>query len=153
MAPELNAIDGVRVMPLARIADARGAVLRMLRADDPHFSGFGEIYFSLVNPGAVKAWRTHARTTANYAVPVGTVRLVLFDDREASPTRGRVSERVIGEPDYCLVTIPPGIWTGFRGESADAALVANCTTAPHDPAEVGRLEADAAEIPYRWVAR
>ena len=70
-ASDQLAIDGVRVTPLARIADERGAVLRMLRSDDPHFSRFGEIYFSLVHPGAVKAWRTHSRTTANFAVPVG----------------------------------------------------------------------------------
>lgn len=147
------AIDGVHVTPLARIADTRGAVLRMLRRDDPHFSRFGEIYFSVVNPGAVKAWRTHSRTTANFAVPVGTIRLVLFDDRATSPTRGLLMERVIGEADYSLVTIPPGVWTGFRGESAAAALVANCLTDPHDPDEVGRLESDAAEVPYQWPTR
>jgi len=152
-APLRTAIDGVRVTPLARIADERGAVLRMLRCDDPHFSRFGEIYFSLVHPGAVKAWRTHSRTTANFAVPVGTVRLVLFDDRAASDTRGHLMERLIGDADYCLVTIPPGVWTGFRGESAVAALVANCLTDAHDPAEVGRLESDAAAIPYQWPTR
>ena len=149
-APLRAAIDGVLVTPLARIADERGAVLRMLRCDDPHFSRFGEIYFSLVHPGAVKAWRTHSRTTANFAVPVGTVRLVLFDDRAVSNTRGHLMERVIGDADYCLVTIPPGVWTGFRGEGAVTAVVANCLTDPHDPAEVGRLESDAVEIPYQW---
>jgi len=150
---EASAIDGVSVRSLARIPDERGAVLHMLRADDPQFSRFGEIYFSVVNPGAVKAWRTHRRATANYAVPVGAIRLVLFDDRTTSRTRGRMIERVIGEPDYCLVTIPPGVWSGFRGESATSALVANCTTEPHDASEIGRLDADAAEIPYRWIAR
>jgi dTDP-4-dehydrorhamnose 3,5-epimerase len=145
-----DTIEGVGIVSLRRVADARGMVLHMLRADEPHFSRFGEIYFSLINAGAVKAWRTHARTTANFAVPVGTIRLVLFDDRPGSPSYGRVVERVIGEPDYCLVTIPPGVWSGFRGESAGPSLVANCTTDPHDPAEVMRREVDTAEIPYRW---
>jgi dTDP-4-dehydrorhamnose 3,5-epimerase len=143
-------IDGVIIRPLDRIGDARGMVMRMMRADDPSFSRFGEIYFSLVNPGAVKAWRSHARLTSNYAVPVGTVRLVLFDDRPESSTRGAVIERVIGEPAYCLVTIPPGIWSGFRGESVGPALVANCATEAHDPAESTRLEPDSDRIPYRW---
>ena len=150
---DVSAIDGVSLMPLTRIPDERGAVLHMLRADAPQFSRFGEIYFSLVNPGAVKAWRTHRRATANYAVPVGAIRLVLFDGRTTSRTLGQVIERVIGESDYCLVTIPPGVWSGFRGESAGPALVANCTTEPHDPLEVERLHADAGEIPYRWIAR
>jgi dTDP-4-dehydrorhamnose 3,5-epimerase len=147
-----DTIEGVAIVPLRRVTDSRGMVLHMLRADEPHFSRFGEIYFSVVNPGAVKAWRTHARTTANYAVPLGTIRLVLFDDRLGSPSCGRVVERLIGEPDYCLVTIPPGVWSGFRGESAGPALVANCTTDPHDPAEVARRDPDAAGIPYRWPA-
>ena len=146
-------IEGVGIVPLQRVVDSRGMVLHMLRADEPHFSRFGEIYFSLVNAGAVKAWRTHARTTANYAVPVGTIRLVLFDDRPASSTRGRTFERLIGEPEYCLVTIPPGVWSGFRGESPHPALVANCTTDPHDPAEITRREPDSADIPYRWPSR
>lgn len=143
-------IEGVGIVPLRRVADARGMVLHMLRADEPHFLRFGEIYFSLVYPRAVKAWRTHARTTANYAVPLGTIRLVLFDDRPASPSFGQIVERLIGEPEYCLVTIPPGVWSGFRGESAGPALVANCATDPHDPAEIARRDPDAAEIPYRW---
>lgn len=143
-------IEGVGIVPLQRVVDSRGMVLRMLRADDPHFSRFGEIYFSLVNAGAVKAWRMHVRTTANYAVPVGTIRLVLFDARPGSSTRGQTLDRMIGESDYCLVTIPPGVWSGFRGESPEPALVANCTTEAHDPAEMDRREPDSADIPYRW---
>ena len=85
-------ISGVTVTPLRRIPDERGMVMHMLRADDAQFSRFGEIYFSLVNPAAVKAWRAHRRATANYAVPVGAIRLVLFDDRTTSPTRGRIIE-------------------------------------------------------------
>jgi dTDP-4-dehydrorhamnose 3,5-epimerase len=146
-------IDGVSIVPLRRLADDRGMVMHMLRADDAHFDRFGEIYFSLVHPGALKAWRLHRRITLNYAVPMGTIRLVLFDDRPASSSRGRVLERVIGELDYCLVTIPPGIWSGFRGESPGPALVANCATEPHDPAEEERREPRSSEIPYQWPGR
>jgi len=41
-------IEGVRVVPLRQIPDERGKVMHMLRADDPHFERFGEIYFSTV---------------------------------------------------------------------------------------------------------
>jgi dTDP-4-dehydrorhamnose 3,5-epimerase len=146
-------INGVSIVTLRRIADDRGMVMHMLRADDPLFVRFGEIYFSLVHPGAVKAWRLHRRATLNYAVPIGTIRLVLFDDRPDSSSRGRTVERVIGEVDYCLVTIPPGIWSGFRGEGSGPALVANCATEPHDPAEADRRDATSAEIPYQWPSR
>ena len=65
----ISRIDGVLVTPLARIADERGTILHMLRADDPHFIGFGEIYFSTVHPGAIKGWHIHREMTLNYAVP------------------------------------------------------------------------------------
>ena len=64
-------IDGVKIVPLRQIPDERGKVMHMLRADAEHFSGFGEIYFSMVYPGAVKAWHLHRRMTLNYAVPIG----------------------------------------------------------------------------------
>ena len=82
-------IEGVRVVPLKQIPDERGKVMHMLRADDPHFERFGEIYFSTVYAGVVKGWHLHERMTINYAVPVGAIKLVLFDDREGSPTRGQ----------------------------------------------------------------
>src|SRR5580700_8468517 len=67
-------IDGVVITPLRQIADERGKVMHMLRADSPVFKEFGEIYFSVVEPGAIKAWHIHTRMTLNYAVPVGKIK-------------------------------------------------------------------------------
>ena len=143
-------IEGVVVRPLTIVRDARGAVLHMLRADAPHFEQFGEIYFSLVNPGAIKAWHRHRRMGLNYAVPTGRIQLVIFDSREASPTRGAVMEVETGETDYSLISIPAGTWSGFRGLGDRPALVANCATLPHDPDEIERVAPDDSSIPYRW---
>jgi dTDP-4-dehydrorhamnose 3,5-epimerase len=146
-------IEGVVVRPLRRIADERGAVLHMLRADDEGFERFGEIYFSLVYPGVVKGWHRHLRMTLNYAVPVGMIKLVCHDDRPGSPTRGAVMELHTGELDYALVTIPPLVWNGFKGEGTRPALVANCATIPHDPGEIERLDPFSDRIPYDWSLR
>jgi dTDP-4-dehydrorhamnose 3,5-epimerase len=146
-------IHDVRVTPLRRIPDERGAILHMLRADDPAFERFGEIYFSLVYPGVVKGWHIHRRMTLNYAVPVGMVKLVCWDDREGSPTRGAVQEIHLGELAYALVTIPPLVWNGFKGEGDSAALVANCATEPHDPDEIDRLDPFSDRVPYDWALR
>lgn len=144
------AIEGVRVLPLRRIEDERGPLFRMLRADAPHFSRFGEIYFTTIHEGAVKAWRRHSRMTMSCAVPMGKVRFVLFDDREGSPSKGRVMEIMTGADDYALITIPPGIWNGFQGVGPGTALVANCADIPHDPTESARLEPNDPRIPYSW---
>jgi dTDP-4-dehydrorhamnose 3,5-epimerase len=146
----MSEIDGVTVTPLRRIPDERGAVFHMLREDSPVFERFGEIYFSLVYPGVVKGWHVHTRMTLNYAVPIGMVKLVCYDDREGSPTHGAIQELHVGELNYALVTIPPLVWNGFKGEGATPALVANCATIPHDPGEIDRVDPFANEIPYDW---
>lgn len=146
-------IDGVRVVPRARIPDERGTVMHMLKSTDPEFLGFGEIYFSTVYPGVVKGWHRHADMTLNYACVHGRIKLVLFDDREGSPTRGEIMERFLGPDDYSLVQIPPGVWNGFKGIGPDAAIVANCSTHPHDPTRSTRLDPFDNDIPYDWGVR
>jgi dTDP-4-dehydrorhamnose 3,5-epimerase-like enzyme len=47
-------IEGVRVVPLRRIPDERGTIHHMLRRTDPHFSEFGEIYFSTIYRNVIK---------------------------------------------------------------------------------------------------
>jgi len=146
-------IDGAAIHTLRRIPDERGQILHMLRADAAHFPGFGEIYFSQVYPGVVKAWHIHSKMTLNYAVPIGSIKLVLFDDRPDSPTRGEVMEVFMGESNYVLVTVPPGVWNGFKGVGVAPALVANCATHPHDPEEISRMDPFDNHIPYDWGIR
>jgi len=144
------AIADIRIHPLRRIPDERGTILHMLRADAPHFEQFGEIYFSTIYPGVIKGWHLHTKMTLNYAVIVGNIKLVLYDDRDTSPTRGEVQEIFMGEENYCLVTVPPFIWNGFKGIGTTKAMVANCATIPHDPAEIERRDPFDPSIPYDW---
>ena len=85
-------IDGVSVTPRKQISDERGKIMHMLKATDAEFENFGEIYFSCIYPGVVKAWHYHEVMALNYAVPVGQIKLVLFDDREGSRTKGEIHE-------------------------------------------------------------
>lgn len=146
-------IDGVIVTPLRQIVDERGSVMHMLRTDAPHFSGFGEIYFSTVHPGAIKGWHIHHKMVLNYAVPQGRIKFVLFDDRPDSPTHGELQELFIGEDNYCLVTVPPLVWNGFKGIGMETAIVANCASIPHDPNEIDRKDPFDPSIPYDWAIK
>ena len=143
-------IEGVRVTPLRQIVDERGKVMHMLRSDSQGFSGFGEIYFSTVFPGAIKGWHVHSRMTLNYAVPVGRIKFVLYDDRADSSTRGEIQEFFLGPDNYQLVTVPPLVWNGFKGIGSEMALVANCASIPHDPTEIDRRDPFDPAIPYDW---
>ena len=146
-------IDGVRITPLRQIPDERGKIMHMLRCDADHFVGFGEIYFSCVEPGAIKAWHIHSKMTLNYAVPVGKIKFVLYDDRAGSPTHGQIQEIFLGPDNYQLVTVPPLVWNGFKGLGASTALVANCASIAHDPEEIDRMDPFDASVPYDWAIK
>ncbi len=143
-------IDGVVLTPLKQIFDERGKVMHMLSCNSPVFRNFGEIYFSCTHPGVVKAWHLHKEMTLNYAVISGEIKFVLFDDRPESPTRGEVQEMFISPENYFLVTVPPGIWNGFKSVGANPSIVANCSTMPHNPDEIIRRKPDDSSIPYCW---
>lgn len=146
-------IQGVHITPLRQIPDERGKIMHMLRCDSERFSKFGEIYFSCVYPGAIKAWHIHKEMTLNYAVVHGMIKFVLYDDRPDSPTRGELQELFIGEQNYCLVTVPPLVWNGFKGIGDKMAIVANCTDIPHSPGEIDRMDPFTDRIPYKWDLR
>jgi dTDP-4-dehydrorhamnose 3,5-epimerase len=146
-------IEGVEIFPLSRIQDERGLVMHMLRADDPHFQRFGEIYFSVIYPGAIKAWHLHARMTINYAVVDGNIKLVLYDQRPGSGTHGQVREIFFGQANYQLVRVPPGVVNGFTAIGGARAIVANCADIPHDPSEITRIDPFTPDIPYEWGVR
>lgn len=143
-------IEGVKIVPLKQIPDERGKVMHMLKATDKHFEKFGEIYFSLVRPGVIKGWHLHKKMTINYAVVSGMIKLVLFDQRKESKTKGKLMELFIGDDNYVLVKVPPGVVNGFKGIGSKTAIVANCATIPHDPTEITRIAPFENEIPYKW---
>ena len=131
-------IHDVKITPLRIIPDNRGKVMHMLRSDSEVFSRFGEIYFSTVFYNSIKAWHLHKESTLNYVCVSGEVKLVLFDDRENSPTKNQHQELILSPKNYFLVTIPPLIWNGFKGIGKNESIIANCLTIPHDEREMVR---------------
>lgn len=137
--------------PLMAIEDERGAVLHMLRADSPVFTRFGEIYFSQVNPGVVKGWKRHQKMTQRFAVPFGRIKLVVYDDRDSSRDRAKITEYLLGRPDsYQLIVLPPLVWYAFQGVAETVSIIANCSDIPHDPGESEQLPLDTKSIAYSW---
>src|SRR4030042_3085077 len=100
-------IHGVRVKQLKPIPDERGRLMEVLRCDDEIFVKFGQAYVTTVYPGVVKAWHYHRKQTDCLAALTSMVKLVLYDSREDSPTRGEVQEFFIGVHNPMLVAVPP----------------------------------------------
>ena len=148
-------IDGVRVKQLKPVADERGRLMEILRADDDIFVRFGQIYITTVYPGAIKGWHAHRQQTDFLAAISGMVKLVLYDARENSPTRREVQEFFMGEHNPLLVAVPPHVFHGFKGIGQAEAMVLNCPThvyCAETPDEI-RLPPDTPQIPYSWDRR
>ena len=89
---ESDEIEGVIIQPLRQIIDNRGAILHMMRNDSELYETFGEVYFSEILPGVVKAWKMQTGKTQNLAVPVNRIRVVIYDSRPNSITHGKIKE-------------------------------------------------------------
>jgi dTDP-4-dehydrorhamnose 3,5-epimerase len=143
-------IDGLIVSRPPVFRDDRGGVLQVLRADAPHFAGFGELYFSIVNPGVFKGWKRHREMTMALTVPSGRVLLVVYDDRHASPTLGQIEELELTPDDHKLVIVPPLVWTGFAGLADGPSVLTNCASILHRTDESDNRAQDDPAIPFRW---
>lgn len=145
-------IEGVKLTDLKIIGDERGEIRHFMRCDKPPFEQFGEVYFSQVYPDVVKAWHVHKEMTLNYVCVVGVVEIALFDAREESVTFRECDTFMLADhgPLYKLLTIPPGVWNGFRAPVgwAEPVLIANCATLPHDPDEIERYIL--AHVDFDW---
>lgn len=146
-------IEGVQIIPLKTFLDERGYVRHLMKSTDPYFSEFGEIYFSVIYPNAIKGWHVHKKMELNYAVIYGNIKLVLYDARENSPTHGELQEIYMGEENYVLAKVPPHVVNGFKAIGDTKAIVANCATIPHDPDEIERLDPFDDGIGYDWDIR
>jgi len=145
-------IDGVAVKKLRVIPDERGRVMEILRSDDEFFSRFGQVYMTTAYPGVVKGWHYHKKQTDHVAVVKGTLKLVLYDDRDDSSTKGEINEFFLGQHNPVLVKIPPLVLHGFKCISQEEAICINVPSEVYDydqPDEF-RVDPHKNDIPYAW---
>jgi dTDP-4-dehydrorhamnose 3,5-epimerase len=148
-------IDGVRTKKLAVHADERGRLMEMLRADDELYEKFGQVYLTTAYPGAVKAWHYHEKQVDHFTCVHGMMKVVLYDDRKDSPTRGLVNEFFLGVHNPILLEIPAGVYHGFKCISEHEALIVNVPTEMYhyDKPDEFRLDAHDPKIPYDWARK
>jgi len=144
----MGQIDDIILSPLKIISVSGGDVLHAMKFDDPGYVGFGEAYFSIINPGEVKAWKRHRQMTLNLVVPSGAARFVVYDDRKNSVSCGTFQVITLSKENYCRLTIPPMLWVGFQGMDGNASMLLNIADIKHSPSEVDRKDID--EIKYNW---
>ena len=144
-------MGGVTYTPLRRIAVAKGDVLHAVKQSDPTYAGFGEAYFTMIDPGAVKGWKRHTRMVMNLVVPMGAVRFVVHDPEQAEGAPDRFQSFVLS-PDsaerYGRLTVQPGLWLAFQGVGSGPNLILNFASIAHDPQEADNAALEA--IAWDW---
>lgn len=148
-------IAGVQTRKLRLIPDERGFLMEMLRSDWPEFDRFGQSYVTACYPGVIKAWHYHKKQWDHFVCVHGMAKVVLYDSRENSPTKGYVNEFHIGLLNPMLIKIPPLVYHGFTAEGNQPALIVNFPTElyNYEQPDEHRLPYNDPSIPYDWSVR
>ena len=123
-----KSIKGVVLKNLRVIPDERGWLMEILRCDDPLFKKFGQLYLTTAYPGVVKAWHYHKKQTDNFTCIRGMMKVALYDARTESATYETLMELYVGEKNPVLISVPPGIFHGFKAIGTDTAYFLNVPT-------------------------
>lgn len=151
----MNLINGVIVKKLKVLADERGSLMEIVRADDECFKAdptYGQHYLTTAYPGVVKAWHYHQFQDDNFCVVKGMGKVALYDGRKDSPTFGQVNEFFIGEKNPCVIHIPRGVWHGYKAIGVEPCFLVNMVTKPYnyDEPDEHRAPYDGKETGYDW---
>ena len=141
-------LDGMIKTDLNIFKAESGSVLHAMKKTDVGYRGFGEVYFSTVDKDAIKAWKLHKFMTLNLIVPIGSVLFCFMDVREKSKTFNKTCRLILSQDPYFRLTVPQGIWFGFKGVSTGFNTICNIADIPHDPNEVMRKDIDEIEIDW-----
>jgi dTDP-4-dehydrorhamnose 3,5-epimerase len=146
-------IDGVRIRPAVTHPDERGTLCEVY---DPAWGLSDEplvyVYQVTIRPKQVKGWVLHRNQSDRLFFSFGTVKVVLYDDREDSPTRGMLNELHFGEHNRAHIVIPPHVWHALQNVGESDAVFINCPTRPynHEDPDKWSLPKDTDRIPFSF---
>ena len=111
-----------------------------------------QIFETTLAPGTVSAWHAHEFTEDRLCTIRGMMKVVLFDNRPDSRTRGELNVFRIGEARPALIVVPPQVWHGIQVLGNENASLINIVDRAYNYSapDHWRVPADCAAIPYRF---
>jgi dTDP-4-dehydrorhamnose 3,5-epimerase len=147
-------IDGVEVREVKNVVRPSGGWLTEIWRRDWELDDLGidQVFQSVLQPGQISGWHVHRVTTDRIFVNQGLIKIVLFDARKGSSTRGAVNVRCQGEQRPALVVVPPGVWHGVQNVDCRPSALLNLVDKAYsyEQPDHYRLPLDSPEIPYRF---
>lgn len=153
-------IDGVMIRDLVVHADEHGFLYEILKEDWPEFEKFGQAYLTVTYPGVIKGWHYHDFQSDHFCVVKGMCKIVMYDDREGSPTRYELMEVSCGENRQMLVVFPPKLMHGIVPLGNEAVWLLNFPDVKYNvespdehrfPHDLPIRRKDGTVAPYEWL--
>lgn len=113
-------------MDLKKFVDERGFFAEVGREDWKDF--FGDKWAKQVNltysyPGMIRGWHHHSRGQIdNFVCLKGSLKVVVFDSREGSKTKGELNEFVLSSEKLQILRVPGNCWHATRAVGDTPAL-------------------------------
>ena len=124
-------------------SDDRGYLVEILRASDPYFTKFGQVYLvGNLAPGTIRAWHKHDVLWDWFFISHGTAKFALYDDRPESPTYRETNTFVMGARQPAVLTVPPGVFHGWMSLEDDTQLLSTASEV------YNRERPDEVRVPY-----
>ena len=148
----MGKIHDVVVKPLVTHSDDRGYFREILRDDDELLRRFGQTSITKSYPGVIKAFHWHQDQDDLWYVADGMARVVLYDRRDGSPTKGETQVIYAGEDNPVLIYIPTGVAHGYQVLGNKPVVMFYHVTKSYNPAEPDemRIPFDDPEIGFDW---
>lgn len=143
-------IDGIIIAELKQIFHPKGDIFHIIKKDDNGYVDFGELYSSTVNYNQIKAWKKHYLMTCNIVIVSGEIKIVIIDKRKESKTYNKIDKFILSKEDYFRISIPPGLWYGFKGLGKSKNVIINFADIVHDPNEQVNIDYKKSEFNYKW---
>jgi dTDP-4-dehydrorhamnose 3,5-epimerase len=148
-------IDGVKTREVRNVVTGNGITTELFRVDWDFVEGTVQQTIHVALRGqAISAWHQHRERWDYIFVVGGHLRIVLFDPREGSPTRGQVDVLHLSPLRPMLVAVPPCVWHGVQNLSREVSCFVNMFDRPYDYSnpDEWRLPADSPDVPYRFTS-
>lgn len=136
-------MDPIRIFDLKQINVPNGDLFHGLKCTDEGYQGFGEAYFTHIQPNKIKGWKRHNRVTLNLIVIYGEVKFYIFNDTQS---KNQLTEIILSPvSNYKRLVVPPGYWVAFKGMGNSESIILDIINEPHDHTEADKR--DLLEIP------
>ena len=148
-----DGIEGVKLQEIPNLVTRNGVMTEVFRRSWGIVDcAIDQMIHVALRANALSAWHMHENKIDHIMVVSGTIKAVLFDGRESSPTHKRIEVHHLSPMRPTLIVIPPGIWHGLQNlEPHDSSFVNFFDTSyDHRDPDDWRLDPDCEEIPYRF---